>query len=321
MLFKYQNLFTNFLEQNQQKEEPIGLYLPITYILSLGGKRLRPILTLIATEAFGGDVKNSLAAALSVEFFHNFTLMHDDIMDAAPLRRGRPTVHHKWNNNTGILSGDAMLIQAYQCIEIYGDPLFGKLNKQLSKTALEVCEGQQYDMDFEVQNDVTISAYLEMIRLKTAVLVGYSLKIGSWIGNATDQEAHLIYEFGVLLGMAFQIQDDYLDAFGDPKDFGKQVGGDIIENKKTILYHEVMKSGNTKEKEALIQWYDTIEKTNQKVIAVKGIFKSSGASIATKKLVASYTEDAFKKLETLTISSQGKNLLIEFGQNLMNRKL
>jgi len=159
-----------------------------------------------------------------------------------------------------------------------------------------------------------------MIRLKTAVLVGHSLKIGAWIGNASDQEAQLLYDFGVLLGMAFQIQDDYLDAFGDPKDFGKQVGGDILENKKTILYHEVMKSGNTKEKEALIQWHDTIEKNNEKVIAVKGIFKSSGASIASQKLVTSYTKDAFKKLESLTISVQGKKLLIEFGQNLMNRK-
>lgn len=313
-------MFDNYLENNKQKSKPIGLYAPIQYILSLGGKRLRPLLALMATEAFGNKPEDALPAALSVEVFHNFTLIHDDIMDQAPLRRGAPTVHNKWDENTGILSGDAMLIQAYQCLEPYQNELFVKLINHTSKTALEVCEGQQYDMDFETQKDVTISAYLEMIRLKTAVLVGHSLKIGAWIGNASDQEAQLLYDFGVLLGMAFQIQDDYLDAFGDPKDFGKQVGGDILENKKTILYHEVMKSGNTKEKEALIQWHDTIEKNNEKVIAVKGIFKSSGASIASQKLVTSYTKDAFKKLESLTISVQGKKLLIEFGQNLMNRK-
>ena len=319
-LSRYQILFDNYLENNKQKSKPLGLYAPIQYILSLGGKRLRPLLALMATEAFGNKPEDALPAALSVEVFHNFTLIHDDIMDQAPLRRGAPTVHNKWDENTGILSGDAMLIQAYQCLESYQNELFVKLINHTSKTALEVCEGQQYDMDFETQKDVTISAYLEMIRLKTAVLVGHSLKIGAWIGNASDQEAQLLYDFGVLLGMAFQIQDDYLDAFGDPKDFGKQVGGDILENKKTILYHEVMKSGNTKEKEALIQWHDTIEKNNEKVIAVKGIFKSSGASIASQKLVTSYTKDAFKKLESLTISVQGKKLLIEFGQNLMNRK-
>ena len=319
-LSRYQILFDNYLENNKQKSKPLGLYAPIQYILSLGGKRLRPLLALMATEAFGNKPEDALPAALSVEVFHNFTLIHDDIMDQAPLRRGAPTVHNKWDENTGILSGDAMLIQAYQCLEPYQNELFVKLINHTSKTALEVCEGQQYDMDFETQKDVTISAYLKMIRLKTAVLVGHSLKIGAWIGNASDQEAQLLYDFGVLLGMAFQIQDDYLDAFGDPKDFGKQVGGDILENKKTILYHEVMKSGNTKEKEALIQWHDSIEKNKEKVIAVKGIFKSSGASIASQKLVTSYTKDAFKKLESLTISVQGKKLLIEFGQNLMNRK-
>ena len=319
-LSKYQSLFNDYLETNKQKPSPHGLYAPIEYILSLGGKRLRPLLALMATEAFGNKPEEALPAALSVEVFHNFTLIHDDIMDQAPIRRGAPSVHNKWNENTGILSGDAMLIQAYQCLEPYQNDLFVKLIKHTSKTALEVCEGQQYDMDFETQKDVSISAYLEMIRLKTAVLVGHSLKIGAWIGNASDQEAQLLYDFGVLLGMAFQIQDDYLDAFGDPKDFGKQVGGDILENKKTILYHEVMKSGNIKEKKELIQWYDTTVKNNQKVIAVKEIFKSSGASIASQKFVASYTEDAFKKLESLIISEQGKKLLIEFGQNLMNRK-
>jgi len=319
-LSKYHNLFTKYLEDYHQKENPKGLYEPISYILSLGGKRLRPLLTLMATEAFGKDANEALAAALSVEIFHNFTLMHDDIMDAAPLRRGKPTVHHKWNTNTGILSGDAMLIQGYQCLEIYEDPLYGKLNKQMSKTALEVCEGQQYDVDFETENDVSIVAYLEMIKLKTAVLVGHALKVGAWIGNASDEEAQKIYDFGVLLGLAFQIQDDYLDAFGDPEDFGKQVGGDIIENKKTILYHKVMELGSANEKKSLLKWFDFKGDNTKKVSAVKIIFDTSGATKASKKLVSEYTQLAFEKLEEIKISDEGRESLKAFGKNLMERK-
>ena len=294
-LSKYHTLFTQYLKRNQQKEIPNGLYAPITYILNLGGKRLRPILTLMATEAFGAEAEEALAAALSVEVFHNFTLVHDDIMDAAPLRRGQPTVHYKWDVNTGILSGDAMLIQAYQCLEVYDAPLFGKLNRQFNKTALEVCEGQQYDVDFEIQKEVSIAAYLEMIKLKTAVLVGHALKIGALIGKATDEEAQKLYDFGVLLGLAFQIQDDYLDAFGDPKDFGKQVGGDIIENKKTILYHKAMELGTSKEKESLSEWLDFEGDTIKKTSAVKSIFQSTGASHASQQLVSDYTTQAFQK--------------------------
>ena len=319
-LHKYQQLFSSFLEGNKQKEEPKGLYTPISYILQLGGKRLRPLLTLMATDAFGNDPKDALSAALSVEIFHNFTLMHDDIMDAAPLRRGKTTVHEKWNTNTGILSGDAMLIQAYQCLEMYRDPLYGKLNKQLSKTALEVCEGQQYDVDFETQTTVSISAYLEMIKLKTAVLVGHALKTGAWIGNATDQEAEKLYDFGVLLGLAFQIQDDYLDAYGDPKDFGKQVGGDIIENKKTILYHKAMELGSPLEKKTLIEWFSFDGNKTDKITAVKAIFDSTGAALASKKLVSKYTQLAFEKLEEIQISDDGKKTLKAFGNNLMERK-
>jgi geranylgeranyl diphosphate synthase type II len=319
-LSKYHTLFTEYLKRNQQKDRPNGLYAPITYILNLGGKRLRPLLTLMATEAFGAEAEEALAAALSVEVFHNFTLVHDDIMDAAPLRRGQPTVHYKWDVNTGILSGDAMLIQAYQCLEVYDAPLFGKLNRQFSKTALEVCEGQQYDVDFETQKEVSIAAYLEMIKLKTAVLVGHALKIGALIGKATDEEAQKLYDFGVLLGLAFQIQDDYLDAFGNPKDFGKQVGGDIIENKKTILYHKAMELGTSKEKESLIEWLDFEGDTMKKISAVKSIFQSTGASHASQQLVSDYTTQAFQKLDEIQISAEGKNTLKAFGKNLMERK-
>ena len=190
----------------------------------------------------------------------------------------------------------------------------------MSKTALEVCEGQQYDVDFETQTTVSISAYLEMIKLKTAVLVGHALKTGAWIGNATDQEAEKLYDFGVLLGLAFQIQDDYLDAFGDPKDFGKQVGGDIIENKKTILYHKAMELGSPLEKKTLIELFSFDGNKTDKITAVKAIFDSTGAALASKKLVSKYTQLAFEKLEEIQISDDGKKTLKAFGNNLMERK-
>jgi len=321
-LISYKSLFDSYLKNLKQKDYPKGLYAPIDYLLSLGGKRLRPLLTLIATEAFGKDPSDALPAALSVEVFHNFTLMHDDIMDAAPLRRGKPTVHFKWDVSTGILSGDAMLIQAYQYLEDYPDPLYKKLNSLLSKTAIEVCEGQQFDMDFETQNKVTISDYLEMIKLKTAVLVGCSLKLGAWIGKASNADAQIIYDFGILIGLAFQIQDDYLDAFGDPNSFGKQTGGDIIENKKTILYHKAMEVGTLEEKKAIKKWFKSSDplNANQKIEAVKVLFESSKSVKECQQLVTYYTQEAFKKLDGLSINKNSKVLLKSFGQNLMERK-
>jgi len=250
-------------------------------------------------------------------------LMHDDIMDEAPLRRGQPTVHEKWDLNTGILSGDAMLIQAYQSLEAYPDLLFGRLTRLLSRTAIEVCEGQQYDVDFETQTQVSQEAYLEMIRLKTAVLVGCALKMGAVIGGAAEEDAQAIYDFGVLLGTAFQIQDDYLDAFGDPKIFGKQVGGDILENKKTILYHQAMIQGSVEDQRILTEWFSkktTASVSEEKIKIVKLLFDSSGATEATKALVVQYTEAAFEKLETIQIDTQSKVHLKVFGQNLMERK-
>ena len=232
----YQEAFVTYLKHFKITKEPSTLYNPVNYILDLGGKRLRPVLTLMAAEIFNCDYKKALDAALSIEVFHNFSLIHDDIMDEAPLRRGKETVHLKWDLNTGILSGDAMLIMAYQLFENYEPETFQKLAKLFSKTALEVCEGQQYDIDFEIRDDVKIDDYLKMIELKTAVLLGAALKMGAIVANASENDQNCIYEFGKNLGIAFQLQDDYLDAFGDPNTFGKQVGGDIIENKKTFLY-------------------------------------------------------------------------------------
>ena len=234
----YKQFFEIALENSYSTSPPAALYQPIYYLLNLGGKRLRPILTLMAADIFGNNHRKAIDAALAVEIFHNFTLMHDDIMDSAPIRRGSATVHNKWNTNTAILSGDAMMILAYHALESYKDPLFRKLNSLFSKTAIEVCKGQQYDLDFETQLEVTQGDYLEMIRLKTAVLVGCSLKMGALIGGANQADSKNLYDFGVLLGIAFQIQDDYLDAYANSESFGKQLSGDIIENKKTILYHQ-----------------------------------------------------------------------------------
>ncbi len=322
-LKSYQKKFEASLKARISKQSPIGLYAPIDYLLALGGKRLRPVLVLMASDVFGGNQNKAMPAALTVEIFHNFTLMHDDIMDAAPLRRGATTVHHKWDLNTAILSGDVMLIQAYQSLEGFEDPLFGKLTRLLNTTAIEVCEGQQYDMDFETQEDVDQDSYLKMIRLKTAVLVGCSLKMGALIGGASDSDAQLLYDFGVLLGTAFQIQDDYLDTFGDSKSFGKHVGGDIIENKKTILYHQAMKNGNPEQQQELKAWFSketSIEKSAQKIESVTLLFNETGAADGSKEMVVEYTQAAFQKLEGLKISQKGKALFKTLGLNLMQRK-
>ena len=241
----YQKSFISYLEDFAVDKEPNNLYEPINYILKLGGKRLRPVLTLMTTEVFGGIAKKAMNAALSVEVFHNFSLVHDDIMDDAPLRRGKKTVHEKWDLNTGVLSGDAMLILAYQLFENYEPKTFQSLAKLFSKTALEVCEGQQYDIDFETRNDVTISEYLKMIEYKTAVLVGAAMKMGAIVAKVSDEDQNAIYNFGRYLGIAFQLQDDYLDAFGNPETFGKQVGGDILENKKTYLVLKTLELGSS----------------------------------------------------------------------------
>jgi len=317
---EYRTKFIDYLEARVKTKEPRNLYEPITYILGLGGKRLRPVLTLMATEIFGCDYKKALDAALAIEVFHNFSLVHDDIMDAAPLRRGKSTVHEKWDVNTGILSGDAMLITAYQLFENYECATFRNLAKLFSKTALQVCEGQQYDIDFEDRDDVTLPEYLKMIEYKTAVLVAAALEMGGIIAEASKEEQQNIYDFGLNLGIAFQLQDDYLDAFGDPKTFGKQVGGDIIENKKTFLYLNVLENGTSEQKKELLDMY-SIQPQNpsDKIATIKEIFEESGSAKQTKLAIADYTNRAFTILEKLDISAEKKTLLQNFGENLMHR--
>ncbi|WP_066223461.1 polyprenyl synthetase family protein [Formosa haliotis] len=318
----YQEAFVSYLKQFKTDKEPQSLYEPIDYILNLGGKRLRPVLTLMAAEIFNTDYKTALNAALSIEVFHNFSLIHDDIMDDAPLRRGHETVHEKWDVNTGILSGDAMLIMAYQLFENYEPEIFRDLARLFSKTALEVCEGQQYDVDFENRDDVTIPEYLKMIEYKTAVLVGAAMQMGAIVARATIEEQQGIYNFGRYLGIAFQLQDDYLDAFGDPKTFGKQVGGDIIENKKTFLYLKTLEFSDKGQQQELQDLFSISPTENDdKVQSVKQLFLSSGAADATTKEIENYTNKAFSVLETLDISEDKKNLLKTFGENLMTRKV
>lgn len=319
---KYQHAFKAYLNGFAVSQEPKNLYDPINYILQLGGKRLRPVLTLMTAELFDGDYKEALNAALSVEVFHNFSLVHDDIMDDAPLRRGQQTVHEKWDINTGILSGDAMLIMAYKLFETYDSDIFRALAKLFSKTALEVCEGQQYDVDFETRLDVTIPEYLKMIEYKTAVLVGAAMQMGAIIAGATLNDQHRIYDFGRYLGIAFQLQDDYLDAFGNPETFGKQVGGDILENKKTYLFLKTFELSSIEEQKVFLnlmnnQWISMEEKVD----SVKNRYRASGAEKATLDAVENYTQKAFSVLEDLKIPTAKKEILKRFGNELMTRNV
>ena len=310
------------LSARNKNVEPKQLYTPIDYILSLGGKRLRPVLTLMTCDFFGGDYKEAMPAAMAVELFHNFSLIHDDIMDEAPLRRGKETVHKKWDINTGILSGDAMLILAYQYFESYEPALFQELAKLFSKTAIEVCEGQQYDVDFETRNDVSIPEYLKMIEYKTAVLVGAAMKMGAIVAKTSKKNKEDIYEFGRNLGIAFQLQDDYLDAFGDPETFGKQVGGDILSNKKTFLFLTALQSGTENDVAELRTFFKSKSENNaQKIEKVKSIFETSGASKATQLEIEKYTDKAFETLENLDLSEDKKEKLRVFAKNLMNRQV
>jgi geranylgeranyl diphosphate synthase type II len=319
-LSDYQELFNSYLSSNSKDKEPVGLYEPINYILALGGKRLRPVLTLMSADLFGGDCITALNAAMSIEVFHNFSLIHDDIMDDAPLRRGQATVHEKWDLNTGILSGDAMLILAGQFLEQYPPAIFKELMVLFNTTAIEVCEGQQYDIDFETCNDVTEEEYLKMIAYKTAVLVGAALKMGAIIAGATAADQDRIYQFGVLLGTAFQLQDDYLDAFGDPESFGKQVGGDILEHKKTYLYLKTLELSDAAGRSDFLNLMkDQRLDPATKVSEVKQIYTSCGAKEATTSAVKSFTEKAFAVLDQLQIAAEKKAILKSFGENLMTR--
>ena len=319
-LVRFRESFITHLDNYTIPHAPQRLYKPMEYILQLGGKRMRPILVLMGCDLFNTPIEKAQDAALAVEVFHNFSLVHDDIMDDAPLRRGQQTVHEKWDVNTGILSGDVMLIKAYQLFENYPAPQFVQLASLFSKTAIEVCEGQQFDMDFETRTDVEINEYIEMIRLKTSVLVGASLQMGAIVAGATDADQKALYNYGQDLGLAFQLRDDYLDAYGDPATFGKQVGGDIIENKKTYLYLKALELGNEQQREELLRWYDSQPADpSEKLSRVKQLFQATTAVTATLEAIESYHNKALAQVDALNISQGNKEVLQSFAEYLLKR--
>ena len=282
------------------EREPKGLYAPIAYTMAAGGKRVRPQLAMIACGIFGGNEQEVAPAAMALEVFHNFTLLHDDVMDKAEVRRGRPTVHIQWNENTAILSGDQMMIEAYKLLaEVPADKLH-KVLRLFNKMATEICEGQQYDVDFESQEHVTIEEYLKMIRLKTSVLLATALQIGSYLAGANEAQQEALYQFGINVGLAFQIQDDILDVWGDPQTFGKAVGGDISCNKKTYVYLTAQQLADAELAEELHQWYGSVLDDNtDKIAAVKGLFEQLNVRAACEAVVEDYTQKALLILDTL----------------------
>lgn len=313
------NQINKRLEELQYGAEPNELYDPIRYIMSLGGKRLRPVLVLLAYRLFKEDHDQILDQAIAVEVFHNFTLMHDDIMDDAPLRRGQQTVHEKWNQSTAILSGDVMMVKAYDML-VEANVDLKQIIKDFNLCAAGVCEGQQLDMNFEDLPTVSEAQYTNMIRLKTAVLLGYSLKLGAMLANATDAEANALYEFGVDIGIGFQLKDDLLDVYADQAKFGKQVGGDIISNKKTFLLLKALELANSEQSKQLNDWIEKKDfDAQEKVEAVKRIYNDIGIHELTIEKMNEYFQKGFDALGEIKVAEEKKKPLIEFTDYLINR--
>lgn len=319
-IVEYQELIINQIDLLEQNKSDLALYDPVSYILSIGGKRLRPVLTLIGTDLFDGNLEDSYQSALGIEMFHNFTLLHDDIMDDAPLRRGMQTVHEKWDINAAILSGDVMFVQAFVKVTSCKTKYLRAVLDLFNITAIEVCEGQHLDMEFETRENVTIPEYIEMIKLKTSVLVGCALKLGAILADASDKAANLIYDFGLNLGIAFQIQDDILDVFGDSSLFGKQVGGDILANKKTYLLLKALESADDKQEGELNAWLTKTDyQAEHKVEAVTAIFSDLKVKEQAEAVMWGYYDKAIASLGEIGLSDQKHNYLLEFAQGLMVR--
>jgi geranylgeranyl diphosphate synthase type II len=299
-------------------QSPSNLYDPLRYFMTLGGKRMRPILTLMGAELFGTNRNEAKHAAVAVEVFHNFTLIHDDIMDEAPLRRNKETVHVKWNQNIAILSGDVLFVKAYQLLAMQQGTHLPALLEIFNKTAIEVCEGQQMDMDFESRNDVSIPEYVEMIRLKTSVLLGCALEMGAIIANATKEDRYLLYEFGQHIGIAFQIQDDILDLFADPDKFGKQVGGDVISNKKTLLNLKAMELANAEQK-AQLERLSSEQDAALKVAQTKQIYSEIGAKESCEAEMQEHYTMAMNALSQIQLPEENKKPLVDLADYLMVR--
>ena len=318
--------YSRMLEEGLKKvslgSKPDTLYDPVKYILDIGGKRVRPVLALMACSSFDSNPNLALKAALSIELFHNFTLIHDDIMDSANTRRGKETVHKKWGINSGVLSGDVMLIMAYQLLENYDSKTYLELNKLLNKTAKQVCEGQQMDMDFELKSNVEFEEYIKMIEFKTAVLLGCSLKMGAIIADASKEDQEFIYQYGINLGLAFQFQDDYLDTFGQQNKVGKKIGGDILENKKTVLFHMAIANSNKSQKEKILELYSSKENSSEdKINKITSLFIETKADKSSLELVDQYTQKAIKLINCLSFNQTKKKDFINFSNSLMKRDL
>lgn len=317
---EYQQLINNEIESLRLGREPIEVYDPIYYMLSIGGKRLRPLLVVLAHEMFKSGASEIIHPALAVELFHNFTLVHDDIMDKAPLRRGKQTIHEKWNPNVAILSGDVMFVKVYEMLQRVESDKLPHALELFNKCAVEVCEGQQLDMNFEHRGDVVEDEYLEMIRLKTAVLLGFSLNLGAYLGGASDQECELLRQFGENIGVGFQLKDDLLDVYGDKEKFGKQVGGDIIANKKTWLLIKALELAEDPEKESLNKWlsadnYDPQEKVKQ----VTKVYEKLGIQQLAEQKMNEFFERGFLNLASIELEKERKSTLHQFTNYLINR--
>lgn len=318
---KYQQLIADHLAAMELPAEPKGLYEPLRYVTSLGGKRMRPVLVLAGCELFGGEAKNALPAAIAIELFHNFTLVHDDIMDQAPLRRNQPTVHTKWNVNTAILSGDVLLVKAYAQLALSPNDKLQTIIQVFNDTAVKVCEGQQLDMDYEKETLISLAKYIGMIELKTAVLLAGSLQIGALIGGARDEDARRIYAFGRNLGIAFQLQDDLLDVYGDQAKVGKQKGGDILANKKTFLMLKAIELSASQpyQKEALLNWLQA-PASNDKVEGVTAIFDQLQIKAAAEAEMKKYYNNALANLKDIPLGEEKKKELVAFVDQLMGRE-
>ncbi|WP_420153539.1 polyprenyl synthetase family protein [Siphonobacter sp.] len=319
------NDYTTAIEQTiattQYGQSPIELYEPISYIMGLGGKRIRPLLTVMATALFTENWQQAVRPAVGVEIFHNFTLMHDDIMDKAPIRRGQPTVHEKWNDNVAILSGDVMLVSAYEFLTEVEPAYLKAVIKKFNRAAAEVCEGQQWDMNFEKRSDVTKAQYLEMIRLKTAVLLGFALELGGIIGGTDEENARILKKLGDAVGTGFQLKDDLLDVYGDPGKFGKLVGGDILANKKTFLLIDALEKATGSDQEELQFWLSPQDHHNiEKVQAVTALYDRLSVRQTTEAEMNRYFEEGFEYLKALRIEDEKKEMLQAFFQNLIERE-
>ena len=321
LIEKLQQRFERSLKACPFTGEPEGLYAPIDYVLSVGGKRVRPVLCLLACRLYGGDESVALKAAMGLEVFHNFTLLHDDIMDRAETRRGQETVHVKWNDNTAILSGDAMLIKSYQLMASVPEASSARVNEIFSKTALEVCEGQQYDMDFEGREQVSTDEYLKMIKLKTAVLLAASLQIGALLGGANSFNQDKLYDFGIQLGLAFQLRDDLLDAFGDPGLFGKKIGGDILCGKRSYLRIMAEQLADEATKAELDEAFSMpASKGAQKIRRVLDIYKRLDIQKVTEEAIEKRFEQSISLLDSLDLDPEQKDVLTTLAHDLMGRQ-